>query len=95
MKKPMTIFRAVKEEVKPWEFKLARGNMVYAEHGHIKTYANKTQAYKKVELLTKMGLCVAVAAGYPFLIMEDKAQEALFYQEKDEAGTYGDWYNDR
>ena len=58
------------EPVKAWEFKQARRDKAYAERGYIKTYANRAQAYRKLETLKEMGLSVAVTASHPFLIIE-------------------------
>ncbi len=41
---------------------------IYLEYGHVKTYANKTQADKKVMELNCMGYKVIRSFDWPFII---------------------------
>lgn len=68
MKKPMTNFKVETPQVELHTFVKGRSGLVYAEKGLVKTYSNKTQAQKRVDLLTGLGFKCGVSFAWPFTI---------------------------
>lgn len=74
MPRPMRKYKSI-EKVKEEKhsFKAGRfGHRLYAEDGNIKTYANITQADKKVIQLRLQGLNVVRSISYPYTLRLDE-----------------------
>ena len=69
MPKPMSNYKVSALKPKQHDF-TARG--LYLEYGHVKTYANKTQADHKVSELKLLGFDVYRSYDWPFIIMQSK-----------------------